>query len=118
MDVDWLGENAYEEVLSAPGIHTFKFGNRDIHVFSRGALVNIAGGSGHPVEIMDLTFAVQGLGAHHLVNTPMEPGVHILPKSVDDSIAAAKLKSLGIGLNETREEQEDDLVDWVQRIKH
>jgi adenosylhomocysteinase len=120
VDVDWLGENADDEVLSAPGIHTFKFGakgnGRDIHVLSRGALVNIAGGSGHPVEIMDLTFAVQGLGAHHLVNTPLEPGVHILPKSVDDSIAAAKLLSLGIGLTQGREEQADDLVDWVERL--
>ena len=115
VDVDWLGANAAEE-LTGPGIHTFALCERDIHVLSRGALVNIAGGSGHPVEIMDLTFAVQGLGAHHLINTPMQPGVHILPKAVDDAIAAAKLKSLGIGLTQSREEQADDLTDWVQRI--
>ena len=117
VDVDWLRQNANEELVSLSGIHTFQIGNRDIHVLSRGALVNIAGGSGHPVEIMDLTFAVQGLGAHHLINSALQPGVHILPKSVDDSIAAAKLRSLGIGLNQVREEQADDLVDWVKGLK-
>ncbi|WP_298334548.1 adenosylhomocysteinase [uncultured Erythrobacter sp.] len=117
IDVDALGEIAKRETDSRPGIHTFNLDERDIHVLSRGALVNIAGGSGHPVEIMDLTFAVQGLGAHHLVNTPMKPGVHILPKAVDDSIAAAKLNSLGIGLTEGREEQADDLTEWVKGMQ-
>lgn len=116
VDVDALGEIADHESVSAPGVHTFALGRRDIHVLSRGALVNFAGGSGHPVEIMDLTFAVKGLGAHHLVNTPMEAGVHILPKHVDDSIAAAKLASLGIALPRVRHEQEDDITQWIERI--
>lgn len=116
VDVEALGKIADAETISARGVHTFALGTRDIHVLSRGALVNIAGGSGHPVEIMDLTFAVQGLGAHYLVNTPMEAGVHVLPKSLDDSIAATKLASLGIALPKAREEQEDDLAKWVERI--
>src|SRR3712207_3769258 len=32
---------------------------RRLHVLARGRLVNIAAADGHPVEIMDLTFAVQ-----------------------------------------------------------
>src|ERR671913_400765 len=39
---------------------------RRLHVLARGRLVNIAASDGHPVEIMDLTFAVQALAAHHL----------------------------------------------------
>ena len=73
-----------------------------------GALVNIAGGSGHPVEVMDLTFAVQGLGLHHLVNAELSPGVHVLPKELDDSIAAAKLASRGIHLDAWRSDQQDE----------
>lgn len=98
------------------GITTYRLGARDIHVLSNGALMNIAGGSGHPVEIMDLTFAVQGLGAHHLVNTQMQPGVHVLPRAVDDSIAAAKLASMGIALDAGRQEQTDDQADMIGRI--
>src|SRR5215208_7043869 len=41
---------------------------RRLHVLARGRLVNIAAADGHPVEIMDLTFAVQALAAHHLAN--------------------------------------------------
>ncbi len=41
---------------------------RRLHVLARGRLVNIAAADGHPVEIMDLTFAVQALAAHHLAS--------------------------------------------------
>ncbi|MFC6236115.1 adenosylhomocysteinase, partial [Leucobacter soli] len=93
---------------SRPGITSYRIGERDLHVLAGGALVNIAGGSGHPVEVMDLTFAVQGLGVHHLASTSLDPGVHILPKALDDSIAAAKLASYGIRLDELRTDQLDD----------
>lgn len=117
VDVDTLAEMADAFEDTKPGVTRFSLGKRSLHVLSGGALVNIAGGSGHPVEIMDLTFSVQGLGAHYLVNNPMEPGVHILPRAVDDSIAAAKLASLGIVLDSVRDEQEDNFVDWVDEIR-
>ena len=63
---------------------------------------------------MDLTFAVQGLGAHHLVTAGLAPGVHIIPKALDDAIAAAKLKSMGISLSAARREQEDDIAQWIE----
>ena len=84
------------------GVETFRLDDRDIHLLTGGALVNIAGGMGHPVEIMDLSFAVQALGAHHLVTNELSPGVHVLPKDLDDAIAAAKLTSLGIRIDEMR----------------
>ncbi len=114
VDVATLAEMADSISEKRSQITTYHLGDRDINVLSGGALVNIAGGSGHPIEIMDLTFAVQGLGAHHLVNTPMEPGVHILPKHIDDSIAEAKLHSLGIFPDNPRPEQEDDFREWLK----
>ena len=113
IDVDALGHAALSVSAPRPGIQTYRFGARDIHVLSGGALVNIAGGSGHPVEIMDLTFAVQGLGAHYLVNTKLAPGVHVLPKKIDDSIAAAKLQSMGIHIDQPRQEQQDDVIGLI-----
>ena len=59
---------------------------------------------------------MQGLGAHHLVNTPLPPGVHVLPKAVDDSIAAALLAAKDIRLDAPRPEQEDDFKDWINGI--
>ncbi len=117
VDVATLADIADTITDKGSQITTYNVAGRDIHVLSGGALVNIAGGSGHPVEIMDLTFAVQGLGAHHLVNAQMQPGVHILPKHIDDSIAAAKLHSMGIQLDHPRPEQEDDFKEWLKGMQ-
>ena len=80
---------------------------RRFHVLARGRLVNIAAGDGHPVEIMDLTFAVQALAAHHLSkNTAsMQPGLHTIPSEIDGLVARAKLASLGVEPEELTEEQ-------------
>ena len=37
-----------------------------MHVLVDGALVNIAGLDGNPIEIMDLSFSVQALAVHYL----------------------------------------------------
>jgi adenosylhomocysteinase len=80
---------------------------RRLHVLARGRLVNIAAADGHPVEIMDLTFAVQALAAHHLAKnaSQMRPGLHTIPSEIDDLIARAKLASLGIEPEQLTEEQ-------------
>jgi len=109
IDVEALAEAASAASVARPGVDTYHLAERDVHVLSGGALVNIAGGSGHPVEIMDLTFAVQALGAHHLASTELAPGVHIIPKELDDAIAAAKLKSFGVVLDAIHADQQDDL---------
>jgi adenosylhomocysteinase len=80
---------------------------RRFHVLARGRLVNIAAGDGHPVEIMDLTFAVQALAAHHLAKNAarMSPGLHAIPAEIDDLVARTKLASLGVEPEELTEEQ-------------
>jgi adenosylhomocysteinase len=80
---------------------------RRLHVLARGRLVNIAAGDGHPVEIMDLTFAVQALAAHHLAKNAatMRPGLHTIPAEIDDLVARAKLASLGVEPEKLTEEQ-------------
>ncbi len=80
---------------------------RRLHVLARGRLVNIAAGDGHPVEIMDLTFAVQALAAHHLAKNAagMRPGLHTIPAEIDDLVARAKLASLGVEPEQLTEEQ-------------
>ena len=80
---------------------------RRLHVLARGRLVNIAAGDGHPVEIMDLTFAVQALAAHHLATNAatMRPGLHTIPAEIDDLVARAKLASLGVEPEKLTEEQ-------------
>jgi adenosylhomocysteinase len=87
---------------------------RRLHVLARGRLVNIAAADGHPVEIMDLTFAVQALAAHHLANHAgeMAPGIQPIPDEIDDLVARAKLASLGIEPETLTEEQISYQQSW------
>src|ERR687894_761963 len=80
---------------------------RRLHVLARGRLVNIAAADGHPVEIMDLTFAVQALAAHHLASHAgdIAPGIQPIPQEIDDLVARAKLASLGVAPERLTEEQ-------------
>ncbi len=56
------------------GVETLTLADgRRVHLLGEGRLVNIAGGDGHPVEIMDLSFSVQALAAHLLASQTLEP---------------------------------------------
>ena len=61
-----------------------------------GSLVNIAGGDGNPVEIMDLSFSVQALSVHHLAAGKVPAGLNAFPDELDAVIARTKLESLGV----------------------
>ena len=87
---------------------------RRFHVLARGRLVNIAAADGHPVEIMDLTFAIQALAAHLLANhaPEMTPGLHTIPDEIDEYVARTKLATLGVEPEELTEEQIEYLTSW------
>jgi adenosylhomocysteinase len=87
---------------------------RRLHVLARGRLVNIAAADGHPVEIMDLTFAVQALAAHHLAShaAGMMPGIQPIPEAIDDLVARAKLAALGVEPETLTEEQISYQQSW------
>ena len=90
---------------------------RRLHLVGRGMVVNLTAGDGHPVEIMDLTFAIQALCAHHLANNygRMEPAVHHLPAEIDDEVARLKLDVAGLGVDTLAPDQEEFLRSWRVR---
>ena len=87
---------------------------RRLHLLGRGMVVNLTASDGHPIEIMDLTFAIQALCAYHLANehASMENTVHLLPREIDDEVAAMKLDAVGMGLDTLTPEQEGFLAGW------
>jgi adenosylhomocysteinase len=87
---------------------------RRLYVVGRGMVVNLTAGDGHPVEIMDLTFAIQALCAHRLANehASMENRVHLLPREIDDEVARTKLDVVGMGVDALTPEQEEFLAAW------
>jgi adenosylhomocysteinase len=89
---------------------------RKLCLIGRGMVVNLTAGDGHPVEIMDLTFAIQALCAHHVANnhSTMERRVHLLPKEIDDEVARIKLDAVGMGVDSLTPEQERFLASWQE----
>ncbi len=94
IDVDALGPG--EEVR--PGLTRHELGGRRAHLCVGGSLVNIAGGDGNPVEIMDLSFSVQALSVHHLASGRVPAGLNAFPDELDREIARTKLATLGMAL--------------------
>jgi adenosylhomocysteinase len=88
---------------------------RRINVLCRGLLVNLAGGDGHPVEIMDLTFAVQALAVYYLAKNrgKLENKLYPLPREIDFDIARTKLESMGIFIDSLTGEQQEFLRSWT-----
>jgi adenosylhomocysteinase len=114
IDVPALASEASNTTEMRPGVVRYELDDgRRVNVLASGALVNIAGGLGHPIEIMDLSFAVQGMSLHELVTGQYPPGVHVLPRHLDEAIARAKLDSDGIRLDAIGEDQRDNIGSWT-----
>jgi adenosylhomocysteinase len=91
--VDALGPG--EEVRPGVTQHELPGGGR-AYLCVGGSLVNIAGGDGNPVEIMDLSFSVQALSVHHLAGGNAPVGINVFPDELDRVIARTKLHTLGV----------------------
>lgn len=114
VDVPALAAAADSVAQVRTGVTRYRLGAKPVYVLSEGALVNIAGGLGHPVEIMDLSFSVQALGCHYLASNNLTPGIHQFPAALDRAIATAKLASRGIKLDQLTEDQTDTLTDILE----
>jgi adenosylhomocysteinase len=113
IDVKALEELAGPAEEVRPGVERFVLDGRRIYVLVRGALVNIAGLDGNPIEIMDLSFSVQALAAHHLASHDLEAGIHRFPQELDREIARTKLATLGVELDDLRPSQRAFLEGWT-----
>jgi adenosylhomocysteinase len=87
---------------------------RNLYLIAEGRLMNLAAGQGHPVEIMDTSFAAQALGMEHLLNnsSKMENKVYDIPESIDTAIANMKLKSMGITIDTLTDDQKKYMGGW------
>ena len=96
-------------------VQEFALGDgRRLYLVGHGMVVNLTAADGHPIEIMDLTFAIQALCAYHLAkeHASMENAVHLLPKAIDDEVARTKLDAVGMGVDALTPEQEEFLAGW------
>jgi len=102
-----LGAAARSSRSVRPGIVEYELPDgRRLDLLAEGRLVNLALGDGHPVEIMDISFALQALTLQHLARrAPMPPGLYAVPRAIDDRVARMKLESLGVAIDALSEAQ-------------
>jgi adenosylhomocysteinase len=109
IDVAWLKANSEEENIKPQvDIFTLESGNQVI-LLSQGRLMNLGNATGHPSFVMSNSFANQTLAQIALWNRPEEfaPGVHVLPKSLDEKVARLHLSKIGADLETLSQEQAD-----------
>lgn len=85
---------------------------RKLNLLGEGRLVNLACGDGHPIEIMDQSFAMQFLAMKYLLDHKgqMEKKLYLLPEELNYEMAELKLQSMNIKLDVLTEEQKAYLV--------
>ncbi|MCF0247084.1 MAG: adenosylhomocysteinase, partial [Synergistes sp.] len=104
---------AVETYKPRDNIETFVTADgRRLHLLGEGRLVNLAAGDGHPVEIMDLSFALQLLSVIYVKNHSLERKLYGVPNELDRRIAELKLESLGITIEKLTREQEEYMASW------
>lgn len=85
---------------------------RRLNLLAEGRLVNLAAADGHPVEIMDLSFAVQAQALLWAVRERPAPGVYDFPEDLDREIANRSLSARGIALQRETGEQARYRTAW------
>jgi adenosylhomocysteinase len=83
-----------------PGEVTAEAAASDSVLLGGGGAVNITAAEGNPIEIMDLSFAVQLAALDHLLRTRPAIGVHTLPPEIDDRVGRAALAARGVRIDE------------------
>ncbi len=88
---------------------------RHLYLLGEGRLVNLAAADGHPTEVMDLSFALQALAVLHVAAGRADGAggaVLPLPAELDRRVAALRLGSLGVAIDELTPEQREYLNRW------
>lgn len=110
-----LAALAVKHELARANIETFTLADgRRLNLLGEGRLVNLACGDGHPIEIMDLSFALQ-LESALYVNEhgrALKAGLMDVPEEIDAAVMETKLASMGLSLERLTEEQRAYMADW------
>ncbi len=88
-------------------------GNR-VYLVGKGRIANLVAAEGHPPEVMQMSFANQLLAAIRVrkEHKRMEKRVYGVPAEVEDEVARAALRSMGISIGAETEAQKEYAKSW------
>lgn len=94
-----------EEEIKPQVDHFIYPDGKKITVLARGRLVNLGCATGHPSFVMSNSFTNQVLAQLALWGEKIPVGVHLLPKKLDEKVAALHLPQLGVKLDKLTDKQ-------------
>ena len=108
IQVAWLNENygdTKDEIK--PQVDKYTIDGKDIILLAEGRLVNLGCATGHPSFVMSNSFTNQTLAQIELWKNSdnYENKVYMLPKHLDEKVAALHLEKIGVELTQLNEEQ-------------
>ena len=115
LDLEGLVDMSTNKRVIRDALEEYRLGDgRRIYVLGQGRLINLAGAEGHPSSVMDMSFANQALCLEYLVKNSSSLGnnVYAVPLEIDNAIAALKLKSMGVTIDDLTEEQIKYMQEW------
>lgn len=83
-------------------------------VVSDGHCINCTGGEGNPIEVMDLSLALQACAVETLTQTDgkLEPGLHPIARDIETRIASQRLAHAGASIEPMTKALENALRAW------
>ena len=115
VSVKELKEIAVETKELRNNIIGYKLPNGNtVCVIAEGRLVNLAAGDGHPVEIMDMSFALQAQSARYIAKygKNLDNNVIQTPEEIDNRVAEILLATKEITIDKLTPEQEKYISSW------
>ncbi|WP_339890182.1 adenosylhomocysteinase [uncultured Flavobacterium sp.] len=108
IDMAWMNKtHGASKVEIKPQVDKYTINGKDIIILAEGRLVNLGCATGHPSFVMSNSFTNQTLAQLELwTNTAAYKNeVYMLPKHLDEKVAALHLAKLGVELEELRPDQ-------------
>ena len=110
IDMAWLN-GAYGDTKKVikPQVDLYNVEGNEIIVLAEGRLVNLGCATGHPSFVMSNSFTNQTLAQLELWlrSDQYENKVYVLPKHLDEKVAALHLEKIGVELETLRDDQAD-----------
>ena len=89
---------------------------KSVYLLAEGRLVNLAAAEGHPASVMDMSFSTQALATEYVIENigKLKAKVYNVPEEIENWVATAKLKSMGIKIDNLTAEQKKYLSSWQE----
>jgi len=108
IQISQLSNYQWKEIKAGTDLVTFPDG-KSIIILAKGRLVNLGCATGHPSFVMSASFTNQTLAQIELFtkSDEYENDVYVLPKHLDEKVAALHLAKLGVQLTQLSTKQAD-----------